>query len=99
MDYPADIVAGAHDHVPAASIVYSNMRAHGIDAGFGGESFLIKVNTYQQDTSGFGYRYFHDGGIPLFFSVVLDPRTTKKYLFTSLGDAVAWRKSLLGERT
>jgi DNA-binding Lrp family transcriptional regulator len=98
MDYPADVVAGAHDHVPAASILYSNMRAASVGAGFGGESFLIKVGTYQNDTSGFGYRYFHDGGIPVFFSVVFDPATRKKYLFSDLADAVAWRKSLLGRR-
>jgi len=98
LDYPADIVAGAHDHVPAASIIYSNMRAADIGAGFGGESFLIKLGTYQQDTSGFGYRYFHNGGIPVFFTVVLDPRTSKKYLFNSLDDAISWRKLLLSRR-
>lgn len=98
MDFPADIVAGGHDHVPAASIVYSNMRAATVGAGFGGESFLIKVGTYQHDTSGFGYRYFHDGGIPVFFSVVFDPSNRKKYLFSDLGDAISWRKSLLASR-
>jgi predicted phosphodiesterase len=98
MDYPADIVAGGHDHVPAASIQYSNLRAANVGAGFGGETFLVKVGTYQNDTSGFGYRYFHDGGIPVFFSVVFDPATRKKYLFSSLDDAVSWRDALIGRR-
>ncbi len=98
LDYPADVVAGGHDHVPAAMIMYENMRATQVNAGFGGETFLLKVGTYQQDKSGFGYRYFHNGGIPQFFSVVFDPIGKKKYLFTDLHVAIGFRETLVAKR-
>jgi len=87
LSFPADVVAGAHDHAPAIEIIqyYTLAREAGYD--FGGETFLIKIGSYQE--GGYGWRYFHNGGIctP---TVVLYPHEHKKVVFTNPRDAVVF---------
>lgn len=90
-DFPAEIVCGAHDHSPAFQAIWQNLRAYKTDKGFGGETFLMKVGTYQEK-SDFGYAYFHNGGIPLNHFVVYFPDKHKKIWAPSLEDALRIRK-------
>lgn len=70
-DFPADIVAGAHDHKPAAQIIYRNVRAYKHGYGFGGQVVLLTIGTFQEK-SAYGYKFFHNGSLPVFWYVVLD---------------------------
>jgi len=87
LSYPADIVAGAHDHVPGFETMYHYNLARDAGMGFGGETFLIKVGTYQD--SDFGWRYFHNGG-QCNPTVVLFPDQHKKVAFMNPEDALRY---------
>lgn len=89
--YPADIVAGGHDHVPAFEMLpnYTMARDAGMD--FGGLTFLIKVGTYQENS--YGWKYFHNGGRPEAVTVVLWPNEHRMQAFLSIKDAVRFLDS------
>lgn len=84
--YPADIVAGGHDHRPAFEMLpaYQMARESGMD--FGGLTFLLKVGTYQD--SRYGWKYFHNGGQPECLTLILWPNQHKMQVFLSIQDAV-----------
>lgn len=86
LSYPAEVVAGAHDHQPAFEIFWSYTLGQDLGTSLGGEVFLIKVGTYQD--SEFGYRYFHNGGFPVNPAVVYYPKEHKKLAFMKLEDAI-----------
>lgn len=85
--FPAEVVAGAHDHSPGFEILnrYEMAREAGFD--FGGETYLIKCGTYQD--SPYGWKYFHGGGQgnP---TVVYYPDRHKKLFFMDMRDAIEW---------
>lgn len=85
MSYPAEIVAGGHDHVPGVEIFNGYGWAEELDDGFGGEVFLIKTGSYQR--SEFGFRYF---GTPKIFNptVILYPDRHRKVIVTCIEDAL-----------
>lgn len=84
--YPADIVAGAHDHMPGFEIMPNYALARDVGKDFGGLTFLVKVGTYQEST--YGWKYFHNGGAPEALTIVLWPDTHKMELFLSIRDAI-----------
>jgi hypothetical protein len=84
--YPADIVAGGHDHVPAFEMLPNYTMARDVGQTFGGLTFLIKVGTYQD--SKYGWKYFHNGGRPETITVVLWPDEHRMQGFLSIQDAV-----------
>lgn len=88
MSYPAEVVAGAHNHIPAFEIMWGYNWGAQTGQNFGGEVFLIKVGTYQD--SEFGFRYFSNGGFPLNPTVVYFPDTHKKLAFMDIRDAIAF---------
>lgn len=90
LSYPAEIVAGAHDHQPGIEIMWNYLWPKENGENYGGEVFLIKIGTYQQGD--YGFRYFHNSSINM-PSVVLFPDVHKKILFTNLDDAIAFTRS------
>ena len=92
LSYPADIVAGGHDHQPGMEHLYHYSLAAQEDKGFGGETIYIKVGTYQD--SDYGWRYFSNGGIVANYTVVLFPDKKKMLPFTSPQDAVAYMEKI-----
>ena len=50
--YPADIVAGAHDHEPGYECIRQFPLAREAGMDFGGEAYLIKCGTYQDSDYG-----------------------------------------------
>lgn len=89
---PADIVAGGHDHEPGMEHLYTYTLAEEAGMGIGGETLFIKTGTYQD--SDFGWRYFHNGGFPQNYTVVLFPNKKKMVAFTSPEDAVNYANSV-----
>lgn len=83
--YPADVVAGGHDHTPGFEMLPNYQVAREAGMGFGGLTFLIKIGTYQE--SKYGYKYFHNGGAPEAITIVLWPDTHKMQAFLSIEDA------------
>jgi hypothetical protein len=84
--YPADIVAGGHDHQPAFEMLPNYTMARDVGKSFGGMTFLIKCGTYQD--SKYGWKYFHNGGRPEAIVVVLWPDEHRMQAFLSIQDAV-----------
>ena len=91
LSYPADIIAGGHDHQPGMEHLHHYSLADQEDRGFGGETIFIKVGTYQD--SDYGWRYFSNGGMVGNYTVVLFPDQKKMIPFTNPRDAVAFLKS------
>lgn len=91
-DYPADVVAGGHNHKPAYQLLYRNTRAKKSGYDFGGPALLLAVGTWQEKSK-FGYKHFHDGGLPISWYVVFDP-SEKRFSppFESLDDALLFRE-------
>lgn len=85
LSYPAEVVVGAHDHVPGAEIMYGYTLAQQDGQDIGGEVFLLKVGSYQDGD--YGWRYFHNGAI-MNPTVVYYPDQHKKLLFTNPQDAM-----------
>lgn len=83
--YPADIVAGAHDHTPAFEMLPNYYMARQAGDNLGGLTFLIKTGTYQNDK--YGWKYFHNGGAPECITVVLWPDEHRMQCFLSIQDA------------
>jgi hypothetical protein len=90
MSYPAEVVVGAHDHVPGAEIMYGYTLAQQDGQDIGGEVFLLKVGSYQEGD--YGWRYFHNGAI-MNPTVVYYPDRHKKILFTCPEDALQYISS------
>jgi hypothetical protein len=86
LSFPADIVAGAHDHQPAFEILPAYQLAREADLGFGGMTYLVKVGTYQD--SDFGWKYYHNGGKPLNPTIVLWPGEHRMQPFFNTEDAI-----------
>lgn len=86
--YPADIVAGAHDHQPGFEAIWNYTAGRDNGKAFGGQTYLIKIGTYSD--SEYGHRYFHNGGFPIMPCVVLYPDQNKKVYFDSLDDAITF---------
>lgn len=86
LSFPADVVAGAHDHQPGFEFYYHYALVRELGYGIGGESFLMKVGSYQD--SNFGWKYFHDGGAPYSFGVVYWPDKNKKLIFPTIQDTL-----------
>lgn len=84
--YPADIVAGGHDHQPAFEMLPNYTMARDVGKDFGGMTFLIKCGTYQD--SKYGWKYFHNGGRPETITAVLWPDEHRMQAFLSIQDAV-----------
>jgi hypothetical protein len=84
MSYPAEVVAGAHDHQPALEIFWAYAQLP--DDATGKEVFLLKTGTYQD--SEFGWRYWGQGAIPVMPVVVYFPHEHKKVPFMNLDDAI-----------
>jgi hypothetical protein len=85
LSYPADIVAGAHDHQPSMECIEHYSLARESGDSFGGEVWLIKVGTYPD--SEYGWRFFHNGG-PANPTTVLFPDRRKVVGFRRSEDAV-----------
>lgn len=83
---PADIIAGAHDHMPAMEVLPLYTAARDAGMGIGGMTYLLKVGTYQD--SEFGWKYFHNGGYPMNWTAVLWPKDHKIQIFGRTSDAV-----------
>jgi len=79
LSFPADVVAGGHDHEAGFELFHHYTLAQEAGMGFGGESFLIKCGTYQD--SPFGWKYFHNGGFPWNAGVIYWPGEIKQKLF------------------
>jgi hypothetical protein len=86
LSFPADVVAGAHDHVPGFELFYHYTLARDAGMEFGGESFLIKCGTYQDSI--FGWKYFHNGGFPWNGCVIYWPQEHKKLFLPSIQEAI-----------
>jgi hypothetical protein len=86
LSFPADVVAGAHDHVPGFELIYHYTLARDAGLAVGGESFLIKCGTYQD--SDFGWKYFHNGGFPWNAAVIYWPAEHKKLFMPSICEAI-----------
>jgi len=71
LSFPADIIAGGHDHEPGMEHGEHYRLAKDAGETFGGEYVLIKVGTYQD--SEYGWRYFHNGGFACNYTTVLFP--------------------------
>jgi len=95
LSFPADIIAGAHDHAPAIEHLWHYTLAREAGYDFGGETLLIKIGSYQGG-SGYGWRYFHNGAIctP---TVVLYPHEHKKVVFTNPRDAIVFVNAIAKE--
>lgn len=91
LSYPADIIAGGHDHSPGMENYWHYNLAREAGMGFGGEVILIKTGTYQD--SDYGWKYYHDGGFPINYTVVLFPDRHKKVVFSNPRDAVRYANS------
>lgn len=85
MSFPAEIVAGAHDHVPGLEQFWGYDWPNRLGESYGGHVVLVKIGTYQK--SEFGFRFFHNGGYPIMPTVVLHPDEHKKVAFTNMNDA------------
>ena len=92
LSYPADIVAGGHDHEPGMEHHHHYRLAAEAGMGFGGETILIKCGTYQN--SDFGWKYFHDGGFPTNYTIVLFASHKKMVAFADPRDAVTYMNNL-----
>ncbi len=86
LSIPADIVAGGHDHEPGMEHLYNYTLAKDAGLGFGGETLFIKTGTYSE--SAYGWKYFHSGGFPQNYTVVLFPEGKRMVPFTNPRDAV-----------
>lgn len=86
LSFPADIIAGGHDHEPGMEHGHHYTLAKDAGEDFGGEYVMIKVGTYQD--SEYGWRYFHNGGFAANYSVVLFPDQKRIIPFTDPRDAV-----------
>jgi len=86
--YPADIIAGAHDHLPAFELFPTYQTGPEMGSEIGGYTYLLKVGTYQD--SGFGWKYFHNGGKPMNITLVLHPDKKKIDPFFSMEDALRY---------
>lgn len=96
LSYPADIVAGGHNHQPAFEMMDAYTLAKEAGMPFGGESYLIKVGTYQDGD--YGWKYFHNGGKPQNITAVLRPDIHQVRVFPTPQDAVIYMDGLkLGE--
>lgn len=82
MSYPAEVVAGGHDHIPGIEIMHIRNSI-----GEANEIFLIKSGSFND--SDFGWKYFHNGG-SLMPTVVYYPHQHKKLVFTELNDALRY---------
>ena len=71
LSFPADIIAGGHDHEPGMEHGEHYRLAKDAGETFGGEYVMIKVGTYQD--SEYGWRYFHNGGFACNYTTVLFP--------------------------
>lgn len=91
LSYPADIIAGGHDHQPGAEHYFHYQLARDAEMGFGGETYLIKTGTYQDSI--YGWKYFHNGGFPVNYTIVLFPDRYKMVLFDNPRDAVRFANS------
>ena len=63
LSYPADVVAGAHDHQFGFEAFDNYRLAREAGDSFGGLTYLIKTGAYQDGQ--LGWRYFHNGGRPV----------------------------------
>jgi hypothetical protein len=90
MSYPADIVAGAHDHAWGFEAFDNYDLAKQAGDGFGGVTFLVRVGSYQVD-SPYGWRYFHNAR-PVSPVVILWPNEKRMQPVFRLEDALAWIK-------
>jgi hypothetical protein len=88
LSYPADVVAGGHDHVPGFELLPSYQIARDAGMPFGGMSYLVKVGTYQD--SEFGWKYFHNGGRPMNITIVFWPNEHRMQPFWSPEDAIRY---------
>jgi len=91
LSYPADIVAGGHDHEPGLEHYHHYRLAAEAGMGFGGETYLVKTGTYQD--SDYGWKYFHNGGFPANYTVILWPDQKKMQFFSDPKDAVQFMNS------
>jgi hypothetical protein len=89
--FPADVVAGAHDHEPGIESIWHYGFARENGFSFGGQSILIRVGSPQM--SSYGWKYFH-GEQYLSPTVVYFPDHHKKLSFTDPHDAVSYIRSL-----
>ena len=90
LSFPADVVAGGHDHVPAFEEIWHYTDARKIGMDFGGSSYLIKVGSMQQGD--FGWKYFH-GEAYVSPCVVYFPDQHKKVYFSNPKDAIRYAKT------
>jgi len=88
LDYPAEIVAGGHDHQPGFELLYHYMLAKEAGMDFGGETYLLKVGTYQDSI--YGRKYFSNGGFPWNGLVIFWPNEHKKAFFPSIQDGIKY---------
>lgn len=93
LSFPADVVCGGHDHQPGFEMFHHYTLARDIGMQFGGESFLMKIGTYQ--ASPFGFKYFHNGGFPYNIGVVYWPFENKKLMLPSIEDTIRYLDSVV----
>ncbi len=92
LSFPADVIAGGHDHEPGMEHFYHYNLAREAGYNFGGETFLIKVGTYQD--SDYGWRYFHGSAPPQNYTLVFYPDVHKIVAFTDARDAVTFMRTI-----
>jgi hypothetical protein len=77
--YPAEVVAGGHDHLPAIEVFWGYQMARDMGKNFGGETYLIKLGSYQNGD--FRLKYFQRG-FPILPTVIYYPdRHEKRIVF------------------
>jgi hypothetical protein len=77
--YPAEVVAGGHDHQPALEVFWGYQIARDMGKNFGGETYLIKLGSYQNGD--FRLKYFQRG-YPILPTVIYYPdRHEKRIVF------------------
>lgn len=86
LGFPADVVAGGHDHVPGFELINSYQMAREAGLPFGGMTYLIKCGTYQD--SEYGWKYFHNGGRPVNITVIFWPDQHRMQVFFNTEDAL-----------
>jgi hypothetical protein len=92
LSFPADVIAGGHDHEPGMEHLYHYNLAREAGFDFGGETLLIKTGTYQD--SDYGWRYFHGSAPPQNYTVVFYPDQHKMVPFTRPRDAVIYMEAI-----
>ena len=93
LSFPADVVCGAHNHEPAYELISTYTLAREAGYPIGGFSYLVKVGTFQEN-SGYGWRYFSNGGVIFNPTIVFWNDQRKMQVFNTPQDATIFMRAL-----